>query len=157
MTITYDIERKCRELIDTTCVAMDKEDFTSYLAACHPQYTYAIRAYSPEIRRDMTWLEKDASGLKDLLGLMPKQNRDRTPLTRHFCIQSLQLNEDSGDVTVKSSLQVYRNSLDGGEVTLYAVGSYVDVIGFDEGHARLKAREVRLETRSLGTGYHVPF
>lgn len=155
--ITYEIERQCRDLIQRTCAAMDKEDFAAYLAACHADYNYAIRAYSPEIRRDMTWLDKDFAGMKTLLALMPKQNRDRTPLTRHFSIVSIAYDADSGDVLVKSALQVYRNTLDGGELSVYAVGAYIDRIVLTDGEPRLKAREVRLETRSLGAGYHVPF
>lgn len=155
--ITYEIERQCRDLIQRTCAAMDKEDFAAYLAACHADYNYAIRAYSPEIRRDMIWLDKDFSGMKTLLALMPKQNRDRTPLTRHFSIVSIERETNTGDVLVRSALQVYRNTLDGGEVSVYAVGAYIDRIVLTDGEPRLKAREVRLETRSLGAGYHVPF
>lgn len=155
MEITYAIERMCRDLIQHTCAVLDREEFAKYLSSCDKDFSYAIRAYSPEIRKDMTWLEKDAKGLKDLFDVMPKQNRDRTPLTRHFAIQNIAVEDQ--EIVVRSALQVFRNSLDGGEVSLYAVGSYTDRITIVEGQAKLKAREVRLETRSLGTGYHVPF
>lgn len=155
MEITYDIERKCRDLIQHTCAVLDGEEFSKYLSSCEKDFSYAIRAYSPEIRKDMTWLEKDAKGLKDLFDIMPKQNRDRTPLTRHFVIQSIAAEDH--EIVVRSALQVFRNSLDGGEVSLYAVGTYTDRIKIVGSEAKLRAREVRLETRSLGTGYHVPF
>lgn len=155
--ITYEIERQCRDLIQRTCAAMDKEDFATYLMACHADYSYAIRAYSPEIRRDMTWLEKDFAGMKSLLDLMPKQNRDHTPLTRHFSIVSIERDAETGDVLLKSALQIYRNTADGGEVSVYAIGAYIDRIVLTDGEPSLKAREVRLETRSLGVGNHVPF
>lgn len=155
--ITYEIERQCRDLIQRTCSAMDTEDFASYLAACREDYNYAIRAYSPEIRRDMTWLDKDLAGMKTLLELMPKQNRDRTPLTRHFSLVSIERDADTSDVLVRSNLQIFRNTLDGGEVSVYAVGAYIDRIVLADSGVLLKGREVRLETRSLGTGYHVPF
>lgn len=157
MEITYEVERQCRDLIQRTCSAMDKLDFETYLAACHEDYDYAIRAYSPEIRRDMTWLGKNLSSMKTLLDMIPKQNRDRTPLTRHFSIVSIERDTETGDVLVRSALQVYRNTLDGGEVSVYAVGAYIDRIVLTDDGARLKEREVRLETRSLGNGSHVPF
>lgn len=152
-----DNERAVRELIAKTCMKLDANDYKGYLELCDDNFRYRITAYSPEIRKDMVWLEKNKPGMKDLFDLLPKQNMDRTPLTRHFSIFFV---EQAGGSTVKvtSALQIFRTEFQGGETSLVGVGKYVDEIRLEEnGSAVLVDREVRLDTRMLGKGYHVPF
>ena len=151
-------EATIRTLIAHTCMALDGNDFTKYLELCDEAFTYRITAYSPEIRKDMLWLEKDKAGLRDLFGLLPKQNMDRTPLTRHFSIFTVEPSSIQNTVKVTSALQVFRTEHQGGETSLVAVGKYVDDVRFEpDDRAVLVGREVRLNTRMLGKGYHVPF
>ena len=56
-----------------------------------------------------------------------------------------------------SALQVFRTSLDGGATELFAVGKLHDLISLSGEAPKLLAREVRLQTRMLGFGYHIPF
>lgn len=156
MKITYDVEKAARELISASCDAMDREDFGAYLSLCSPDYHYAIRAYSPEIRRDMTWLEKDLGHLKALLELIPKQNRDRNPLRRSISVREVTSENGKNEVTVRSDLHVYRVLLDGGEAQIFAIGKYTDRIDMSGDAPKLLDREVRLDSRDLGAGYHIP-
>lgn len=149
-------EKLARELIARACIALDELNFSGFLDMCDAEFNYRITAYSPEIRRPMVWLEKDKKGLSNLLDLLPQQNMDRTPITRHTSLCTI---EQSGEnaIDVVSTLQVYRTELDGGVTGLYAVGKYLDRIHLNGGDPKLVSREVKLDTRMLGTGYHIPF
>ncbi|MCO4887879.1 Methanesulfonate monooxygenase, hydroxylase subunit beta [Cupriavidus phytorum] len=152
-----EIESTVRALIAKTCLALDGNDYAGYLNLCHENFNYRITAYSPEIRKDMLWLEKNKRDLKDLFNLLPKQNMDRTPLTRHFSIFTVEPAGQEGHVKVMSALQVFRTEHQGGTTSLVAVGKYLDEIQVSSDGAVLVDREVRLDTRMLGKGYHVPF
>ena len=151
-------ETAIRELIARTCLALDGNDYLGYLKLCGKDFRYRITAYSPEIRKDMVWLDKDRKGMKDLFDLLPKQNMDRTPLTRHFSLFLLEPGSSDDRVKVTSALQLFRTETQGGATALVAVGKYIDEVRVDaSGAAELVDREVRLDTRMLGKGYHVPF
>jgi methanesulfonate monooxygenase small subunit len=151
-------ETAIRELVARTCLALDSNDYAGYLKLCDGEFRYRITAYSPEIRKDMVWLEKDKKGMKDLFNLLPKQNMDRTPLSRHFSIFTVERAAEEDRVKVTSALQLFRTETQGGSTTLVAIGKYIDEIRLHEGSAAvLVDREVRLDTRMLGKGYHVPF
>lgn len=150
-------EKAVRELVARSCLIMDRNDYQGFLDLCDQNFTYRITAYSPEIRRDMLWLEKDKAELKTLLDLLPKQNMDRTPLTRHFSLYTVDVDSGTNTAQVISALQVYRTETDGGVTSLVAVGKYLDKVTLNGGVPKLLEREVRLDTRMLGTGYHVPF
>lgn len=156
-TISYEQEQQARELVAQSCIALDTERFDDFLQLCLPEFNYRATAYSPEIRRDMVWLEHDKPGMQELLKLIPRQNRDRTPITRHFSIYSVGF-VGVDLLKVDSMLQIYRTELDGGITSVFAIGKYHDILALDGGSvAGLLSREVRLDTRMLGTGYHIPF
>jgi methanesulfonate monooxygenase subunit beta len=143
------------ELICRSCLLLDEKDFTAYLDLCDEDYHYAITAYSPEIGKQMTWLEHDKPGLATLFANLPKHNSDASPLTRHVTVYTVAPQGDTADVV--SALQVFRTSLDGGATELFAVGKLHDVVALRGGEARLLRRDVRLHTRMLGYGHHIPF
>ena len=62
----------------------------------------------------------------------------------------------SWDDDVVSSLQIYRTALNGGATELYAVGKYFDTVALEGGQPRLLSRHVKLDTRDLGWGTHLP-
>lgn len=151
-------ENAIRELIARSCLALDGNDYSAYLKLCGEDFRYRITAYSPEIRKDMLWLEKDKKGMKALFDLLPKQNMDRTPLTRHFSIFLVERGSSDDRVKVTSALQLFRTETQGGATSLVAIGKYIDEISVDQtGAAVLVDREARLDTRMLGKGYHIPF
>ncbi len=142
-----------------SCLLLDDSDFKGYLELCDPEFRYAITAHSPEIRRDMTWLEHDKRGMETLFANLPRHNSDHSPLTRHATLYTLDVDEASGEARAVSALQIFRTAMDGGATELFAVGKYVDTLrlGADGTGARLLNRTVKLDTRMLGIGYHVPF
>ena len=138
-------------------MALDDKQFNAYLELCDPAYHYKITAYSPEIRKDMTWLEHDRAGMQSLFANLPKHNSDQSPLTRHVSVYTVKEDAAAQQAQVVSALQVFKTSLDGGATELFAVGKLHDLISLAGAGPKLLAREVRLQTRMLGFGYHIPF
>ncbi len=136
---------------------LDEKDFNGFLAVCDPQFHYAITTYSPEIRKDMIWLEHDKAGLKLLFDNLPKHNSDHSPLTRHGTVYTIKEEPTQGSAKVVSALQVFKTSLDGGATELFAVGKLYDTVKLDGDKPLLVDRNVKLETRMFGFGYHIPF
>ena len=138
-------------------MALDDKQFNAYLELCDPAYHYKITAYSPEIRKDMTWLEHDRAGMQALFANLPKHNSDQSPLTRHVSVYTVKEDAAAQQAQVVSALQVFKTSLDGGATELFAVGKLHDLVSLAGAGPKLLAREVRLQTRMLGFGYHIPF
>ena len=149
-------EQAIRRVLSNSCDRLDKGDYEGFLALCAENFSYKITAYSPEIRREMIWLEKDRSGLEDLLRLLPAHNRDRRPITRHFAVFDVDYDGDGHSATVISGLQVFRTESDGGVTSLVAVGKYIDKVALEGEAPALMSRELRLQTRMLEIGFHEP-
>ncbi|HXN14837.1 MAG TPA: aromatic-ring-hydroxylating dioxygenase subunit beta [Usitatibacter sp.] len=145
------------ELVYRSCILMDNKDFKGYLELCDPAFHYAITTYSPEIGKEMTWLEHDKEGMTLLFNNLPKHNSDHSPLTRHATVYTTESNAASEQAKVVSALQVFRTTLDGGATELFAVGKIYDTIKLNGGAPKLLDRKIRLDTRMLGFGYHIPF
>ncbi len=154
-------EKAARELVARTCLTMDAYDFDGYLALCHPEFRYTITTYSPELRKDITWLDHDLAGMKTLLDVLPLHASDhflRLTMSRHLSVYTVEYNEDGTRASVVSGLQVFNTARDGGITELLAVAKYRDVVALEDGRASLLGREVRLDTRMLGeTGSLIPF
>ena len=145
------------DLIYKSCLVMDDKDFAGYLELCDPAFRYAVTAYSPEIRKEMTWLEHDLAGMKSLFATLPKHNSDQSPLSRHATVYLVEEQDEGRKAKVTSALQVFKTSLDGGATELFAVGRMIDMVQMTEEGPKLLDRNIRLETRMLGIGYHIPF
>lgn len=153
----WQTERAIREALYQAAAALDREEFHLFLNFCASEFDYRISTYSPEIRREMILLQKDRAGMHELLSTLSKHNRDRTPIVRHWSLSLIRSVDGTNSFDAISTLQVYRTAPDGGVTSLYAVGRYLDRFAFEGDRALMAARDVRLETRMLGTGYHVPF
>jgi methanesulfonate monooxygenase subunit beta len=143
------------ELVYRSCLALDAKDYKAFLALCDEDFRYTISTYSPEIRREMVWLDHDRKGMETLFTNLPRHNSDHSPLTRHATVYTVDMNGSAADVV--SALQVFRTQLDGGATELFAVGRFHDTITMQGNSPKLAHRIVRLETRLLGYGYHIPF
>jgi methanesulfonate monooxygenase small subunit len=135
---------------------LDAKDFTGWLGLCAEDFSYAIRAWSPEIRKDITWLEHDLEGITTLVQHLPRHNTDQSVFTRHATVYTVNLDEGQNSATIVSAVTIYRTELDGGATSLFAVGRYHDRAVHSGGRWRLRSRELRLDTRSLGIGTHYP-
>jgi methanesulfonate monooxygenase subunit beta len=145
------------ELVYRSCLALDTKDWKGFLALCADQFRYTIATYSPEIRKDMVWLDHDKAGIDTLLTNLPRHNSDHSPITRHATVYTVDVDEASGNAAAVSALQVFRTQLDGGATELFAVGRLHDTVKLNGGAPQLLKRVVKLDTRLLGYGYHVPF
>lgn len=150
-----ELRQAIEELIYRSCLALDAREYKAFLAMCEDDFRYTIATYSPEIRRDMVWLDHDRKGMETLFGNLPKHNSDHSPLTRHATVYTVEV--DGNVANVVSALQVFRTLLDGGATELFAVGRFHDTVKLDGDAAKLARRLVKLDTRLLGYGYHVPF
>jgi methanesulfonate monooxygenase small subunit len=145
------------ELVYKSCLMLDDQDYKGYLDLCGEEFRYTITTHSPEIRKDMVWLDHDKKGLTTLLTQLPRHNSDHSPLTRHATVFTVALADSGKEAEVVSALQVYKTELDGGTTALFAVGKYLDRVSLANGVPKLARRVVKLDTRMLGIGYHVPF
>ena len=150
-----ELRQAIEELIYRSCLALDAREYKAFLGMCENDFRYTIATYSPEIRRDMVWLDHDRKGMETLFGNLPKHNSDHSPLTRHATVYTVEI--DGNLANVVSALQVFRTLLDGGATELFAVGRFHDTVKLDGADAKLARRLVKLETRLLGYGHHVPF
>ena len=145
------------ELIYRSCLLLDEKDFAGFLSLCDPTFHYAITAHSPEIRKDMTWLEHDKAGMKLLFDNLPKHNSDHSPISRHATVYTVTPDAGGKQAKVVTALQVFKTTLDGGATELFAVGKLYDTVNTEGDTPLLVDRNVRLDTRMFGFGYHVPF
>lgn len=145
------------ELVYRTCIALDDKNWKGFFDLCDTGFRYTISTYSPEIKREMTWLDYDRPGLETLFGNLPKHNSDHSPITRHATVYTVDAGEGADEFKVVSAVQVFRTALDGGASELFAVGRLNDVVKLNGSGPKLLKRVVRLDTRLLSYGYHIPF
>lgn len=145
------------EVVYRSCLALDERDWKGFLALCSDDFRYSIVTHSPEIRRDMVWLHHDRAGMETLFTNLPRHNSDHSPLTRHATVYTVEIDPTKDEATAVSALQVFRTDLDGGASELFAVGRLRDTLALNGAAPKLARRVVKLDTRQLGYGYHVPF
>ncbi len=158
-----DAQSLVRDTIYRSTVLLDRQDWDAWLAHCGDEFEYAIRAWSPEINKDLTYLALDRKGLTNLVKLLPKHNTDHSPLTRHTSVYTVDVGEEGKTATAVSSVIVYQNLLDGinahidaGESRLFLVGKYNDTFRIEDNKAVFSSRELRIENRRLDKGSHWP-
>ncbi len=78
------------ELVYRSCLALDEKNFKGYLDLCDADFRYSITAHSPEIRKDMIWLDHDKQGMQLLFTNLPRHNSDHSPLTRHATVYTVE-------------------------------------------------------------------
>src|ERR1700735_5004044 len=107
----------------------------------------------------MIWLDQTRTELEALFRTLPRHHSDHAPLSRHVTVYTVTQEGQGGEGEAQavSALQVFRTALDGGATALFAVGRIYDVLTLDAERARLLRRTIKLETRLLGIGSHIPF
>lgn len=150
---TKDVEKAVYQ----SCMLMDDQKFQDYMKLCAPDFRYTITTYSPEIRKDMTWLEQDFNGMSSLFKNLPRHNSEHAVLTRQVNVYAVEVAPDGQTAHAVTGLTVYKTTLDGGITELFAVGKYLDDFTLADGQPKLRQRNVKLDTRMLGIGYHIPF
>jgi methanesulfonate monooxygenase small subunit len=148
------------EALHEGLLLLDAGRHGAFLETTTAELRYRVVAYSPDLRREMTWLEHDRAGLAALIELLPRHHVDGAIWQRHAVLQTAVL-EAPGRARAVSALALYSTVVDvgdahveGGSTHLLAVGRYHDVFREERGQWRLAEREVRLDTRQLGVGSH---
>jgi methanesulfonate monooxygenase small subunit len=163
-----DVLQAAQQLIYESCLLLNAGQWNEYLELCDPsRFRYRITNYSPEMRKEQCWMDRDYAGLKHLIELLPKHNSDHSQLTRHAVVYKVGYDAkqaNASTVNAVTSVTLYRTQLDGvhshfesGRTSLYAVGSYLDSISLDGPEPKLVSRTVRLDTRQLDVGSHYLF
>lgn len=147
--------RQIEELVYRSCMALDDRDFKGFFELCDASFRYKVTAYSPEIRKEMVWLDHDRAGMETLFHQLPRHNSDHSPLVRHATVYTVKVEGQQAEVV--SALQVFRTALDGGATELFSVARLVDTVKLDGGTPKLAQRIVKMGTRQLGYGSHIPF
>ena len=139
-----------RDAIYKATLCLDDEQWTDWLALCDDDFQYEIKAFSPEIQYDMTYLSGSRDELVTMTGMLPKHNTDHSPLSRHTVVYSVELDEKAGSGSAVSSVTVYQTLLDGinshvdaGESRLFVVGKYYDKFSIRGGVVKFTERVVR--------------
>jgi methanesulfonate monooxygenase small subunit len=157
------IAERVRDTIYRASLCLDEGRWEEWLALCDEEFYYAIRAFSPEINVDMTYLDGKRAELATLTEMLPKHNSDHSPLARHTVVYTVDVDEDSGTASAVSSFTVLKTELDGinshvlaGESNVFLVGKYRDRFSITSGQPRFLERIVQLDTRRLDKGSHWP-
>ncbi len=152
-----------KDVIYKASLMLDEERWQDWLDLCDQGFQYAIKAYSPEIQYDMTYLDGSRQDLETMTKLLPKHNTDHSPLSRHTVVYTVDVDDDAGTAQAISSVAVYQTLLDGisshvdaGESRLFLVGKYYDKLKLDGDRTKFTERVVRLQTRRLDKGSHWP-
>ena len=158
-----DASARVRDTIYRAAILLDSQKWHEWLDLCDERFEYAIKSWSPEINRDMTYLQLDRKDLANLIKLLPKHNTDHSALTRHTTVYTVDVSDNAQSAKAVSSVVVYQSMLDGinshvdaGESRLFLVGKYLDTFNIENGKASFLTREVRLENRQLDKGSHWP-
>ena len=148
----------CTVLLDgdpiKSCLMLDAENFKGCLQLCSDAFQYKIVAHSPEIGKDMVWLAQDHGGMKTLFGMLPQHVKMQGKFRRHVSVYSIEKVDDNHAKVVSSLMLAFTDNE--GASKLFLVGQYNDVVGIENTVPRLVEREVRLETRSIAPGMHIP-
>jgi methanesulfonate monooxygenase small subunit len=162
-TNAVDIADVVRDTIYRATLLLDDQKWNEWLDLCDDSFHYAIKSFSPEINRDMTYLQGSRKELATMVKLLPKHNTDHSPLTRHTTVYTVDVANDAESASAISSFVVYQHMLDGvnshidaGESRLFLVGRYIDTFKIADDKARFIKRVVRLENRRLDKGSHWP-
>ncbi len=145
------------ELIYETCTALDQLNYSGYMGLCGDDFEYLLTAYSPEIRKDMIWLDHGRAEMENLFNTLPRHNSDHAPLTRNAVVYKVQFDEAKKEANVVTALQIFKTQLNGGATQVFAVGKYYDTVSLEGETPTLRKRHVKLDTRDLHWGSHVPF
>lgn len=160
----YEAVEAVRDTIYRAAMALDDFNWQDWLDLCDEnEFHYAIRSHSPEINKDMIYLQGSWKEMKLMVDMLPKHNTDHSPLHRHTSVYTVDVSADGKSAEAVSSFIVHQNMLDGinshldaGESRLFLVGKYHDKLKIENGKAKFVKRDVHLDNRRLDKGSHYP-
>ncbi|MDG2237799.1 MAG: nuclear transport factor 2 family protein [Arenicellales bacterium] len=159
----HNVTEDVKSTIYRASLYLDEGKWGDWLGLCHEDFYYAIRAFSPEINYNMTYLDGSRADLATMTEMLPKHNSDHSPLSRHTVVYTVDVDEAGKTASAISSFAVHQTELDGinshvlaGESNVFLVGKYRDQFRIDSGRPLFVERIVQLDTRRLDKGSHWP-
>jgi methanesulfonate monooxygenase small subunit len=156
-----DLRAGIEEVLYAGCLLLDELRFLEWFELTAPELRYQIQTWSPEIRKQMTWLDHDRKGLAALVDILPRHHIDGAAWHRQAVLYTVAPEPDGSARTV-TSLAIFHTAVDVGDVhleagstRLFAVGHYRDRFRRIDGRWLLAERTVQLQTRQLGIGTHL--
>ena len=145
------------DLIYRSCLLLDEEDFDGYLGLCTPDFHYKITAYGQEIRKEMTWLDLNREKMSTLFAEIPDHIRLPGSFVRMANVYTVERKNGTDEEMAEATtlVTVYYTTPEG-STRVFAVGKYYDVIELNGSRPLLASRHVKLETRDIGKGCHLP-
>ena len=140
--------------IGRTCLALDDEDFDQFLASCASDFSYRVSTFSPELGKEMVWLEHGREGYESMVRMLPKHVRMDGRFSRNAIVCDVKYSESDRATVISRLTVVHTNAC--GESRMLLTGRYLDTLDLSGSSPVLAAREVRLETRDLGPLIHAP-
>lgn len=142
-------------LIFSSAMALDAEKYKAYLALCTEGFQYTVVTYSPELGKDMTWLDHGRKSLQDMFGMIPQHVRLKGKFKRHVSVYTVDQDAAASTAAVSSSVMLIHTDQNGVS-KLFAAAQYEDIVDISGEAPLLKKRVVRLDTRDLTPGIHIP-
>lgn len=142
-----------QSLVYSSCLALDQEDFKTYLGLFDQDMRYSVGTYSPELRKEMIWLDHDRGEMGHVFKMLSQHVRMPGSLSRHASVYTITQSEKGWQIVTRVMLHYTDPD---GSTRLMAVGSYEDEVLEKDGRPLLTHRHVKLDTRDLGPGIHVP-
>ena len=142
-----------RELVQRTALLLDEEKFDQWLELFDGAGTYELNAYSPEIRRWMSWWQSDRPALEKMLKELDQHVRD--PARRRHVVSPAVVALDGERANGVSQFALYRTTPEG-QSSLYMVGRYEDRLVRRSGSWFYAAHKVITDTRMLEAFTHIP-
>lgn len=142
-----------RDLVQSTAILLDEEKLDGWLGAFDTAGTYELCAYSPEIRRWMTWWQSDRQTLEKMLKEVKQHVRD--PARRRHVVSAPLVTLDGERARAVSHFSVYRTTPEG-QSSLYMVGRYEDSFVKRSGAWLYASHKVIADTRMLDIFTHIP-
>jgi len=143
-----------KELVALSCLLLDEEKFDQYLGLFIPESRYSIRAYSPDLRKDVSFLDLDYAEMEVLFRNLPRHVRLPGRFLR-LANGTVVESNDGTQLSITTAVLVAHTDLEGVS-RVFATGRYRDKVAAVDGKARLIEREVRVDTRQFGPGSHIP-
>ncbi len=160
----YETAQALRDTIYRASLALDDFSWQDWLDLCDSEeFHYKVTSFSPEIGKNMIYLQGSWKEMKLMVDMLPKHNTDHSPLHRHTSVYTVDVSADGKTAEAVSSFVIYQNMLDGinshidsGESRLFLVGKYYDQFKIVDGIAKFTRRDTRLGNRRLDKGSHYP-
>jgi 3-phenylpropionate/cinnamic acid dioxygenase small subunit len=146
-------EQSVRDLVAITATRLDLEDLAGWLALFDEHAVYEITAFSPEIRRMMTWWKSERAALEKVVEEIPRHERD--PARRLHLLGPISVTLETDRGSAQAPFAIYR-TLPDGTTSLYVVGRYEDAVVKRDGAWRYSGHRAVLETRVLDAFTHLP-